>query len=41
MSDTSLLDWILSLLRDPDTRADFLADPNGYAQDHGFDNLSS
>jgi len=41
MSDTSLLDWILSLLRDPEARAGFLADPNGYASDHGFDHLSS
>jgi hypothetical protein len=41
MSDTSLLDWILSLLRDPDARADFERDPQGYAADHGFDHLSS
>jgi hypothetical protein len=41
MSDTNLLEWILSLLRDPEARADFLADPNGYANDHGFSNLSS
>jgi hypothetical protein len=38
---TSLLDWILSLLRDPDARAAFQADPHGYASDHGFQNLSS
>jgi hypothetical protein len=38
---TSLLDWILSLLRDPDARAAFQADPDGYAAEHGFQNLSS
>ena len=38
---TSLLDWILSLLRDPDARAAFQADPDGYAADHGFQNLST
>jgi len=37
----NLLDWILSLLRDPEARADFLNDPNAYASDHGFDHLSS
>jgi hypothetical protein len=41
MSETSLLEWILSLLRDPDARADFLDDPKGYAADHGFEHLSS
>ncbi|WP_156934842.1 IniB N-terminal domain-containing protein [Pseudonocardia spinosispora] len=40
-ASTSLLDWILSLLRDPDARADFQADPSGYAADHGFDGLTS
>ena len=40
-SSTSLLDWILSLLRDPDQRAAFQADPQGYAHDHGFGDLSS
>ena len=40
-STTSLLDWILNLLRDPDARADFQADPRAYAKDNGFENLSS
>ena len=40
-TSTSLLDWILSLLRDPDSRAAFQADPEGYASDHGFQDLSS
>ncbi|WP_028924388.1 IniB N-terminal domain-containing protein [Pseudonocardia acaciae] len=40
MSSTSLLDWILSLLRDPDARADFQHDPDGYAAHHGFEGLS-
>ncbi|MGQ0480679.1 MAG: IniB N-terminal domain-containing protein, partial [Pseudonocardia sp.] len=38
---TSLLDWILSILRDPDERAAFQADPGGYADDHGFGDLSA
>jgi hypothetical protein len=37
----SLLDWIESLFRDPAARAAFAADPQGYADRHGFDNLSS
>jgi hypothetical protein len=42
MADSSsLLDWILNLLRDPETRAAFEADPSGYAADHGFQDLSS
>jgi hypothetical protein len=40
-TSSSLLDWILSLLRDPEARADFSADPHGYAADQGFDNLSA
>jgi len=40
-TSTSLLDWILSLLRDPDARAAFQEDPAGYASDHGFQNLTS
>jgi hypothetical protein len=40
-TSTSLLDWILSLLRDPDARAAFQSDPDSYAADHGFQNLSS
>jgi hypothetical protein len=39
-TSTSLLDWILSLLRDPDARAAFQADPDGYAAHHGFQNLT-
>ncbi|GAA5158305.1 hypothetical protein GCM10023321_37890 [Pseudonocardia eucalypti] len=38
---TSLLDWIMDLLRDPEARADFQDDPNGYAADHGFENLTA
>lgn len=38
---TSLLDWILELFRDPEARADFQKDPEGYAADHGFANLSA
>ena len=38
---TSLLDWILSLLRDPNQQAAFQADPQGYASEHGFSNLSA
>jgi hypothetical protein len=38
---TSLLDWLLNLLRDPSQQAAFQADPQGYAADHGFDNLSA
>lgn len=37
----SLLDWIISLLRDPEARAEFQKDPDGYAAEQGFDNLSS
>lgn len=38
---TSLLDWILDLLRDPDARAEFQADPQSYADRNGFADLSS
>ncbi|WP_028920802.1 IniB N-terminal domain-containing protein [Pseudonocardia acaciae] len=38
---TSLLDWILDLLKDPEARADFANNPEDYARDHGFDNLSA
>jgi hypothetical protein len=38
---TSLLDWILNLLRDPEQQAAFQADPQTYATDHGFGDLSS
>jgi hypothetical protein len=41
MATTSLLDWILSILRDPDHRNAFQHDPDGYARDHGFGDLSS
>jgi hypothetical protein len=38
---TSLLAWIESLFRDPAAQAALQADPQGYAADHGFQNLSS
>jgi hypothetical protein len=38
---TSLLDWILRLLRDPDARAAFRADPARYTADHGFGELTA
>lgn len=38
---TSLMDWIMSLLRDPNQQAAFQADPQGYAADNGFQNLSA
>ncbi|WP_028923391.1 IniB N-terminal domain-containing protein [Pseudonocardia acaciae] len=41
MADSTLLDWIMSLLRDPEARADFQADPQGYAADNGLANLSA
>ncbi|HTF50324.1 MAG TPA: IniB N-terminal domain-containing protein [Pseudonocardia sp.] len=37
----SLLDWIMKLLGDPDARAQFTSDPDGYASRYGFPNLSS
>jgi hypothetical protein len=36
----SLLDWILTLLRDASARSAFQADPVGYAAAHGFDQVS-
>jgi hypothetical protein len=41
MATTSLLDWILNILRDPDHRSAFQHDPDGYANHHGFGDLSS
>jgi hypothetical protein len=41
MATTTLLDWILSILRDPDERAAFQHDPDQYAEQHGFGDLSS
>jgi len=38
---TSLLDWILDILRDPEHRHAFQNDPDGYARHHGFGDLSS
>jgi hypothetical protein len=38
---TSFLDWLLDLLRDPEARAAFLADPDDYLRDHGYGDLSS
>jgi len=40
-TSTSLLDWLLSLLRDPDARAAFQADPEGYLNECGFHDASS
>jgi hypothetical protein len=40
-ASTSLLDWILELLRDPSSRAAFQHDPDGYAAHHGFQGLSA
>ena len=40
-TSTSLLDWILNLLRDPEQQTAFQADPQTYAADHGFGDLSS
>jgi hypothetical protein len=41
MATMTLLDWILSILRDPDERAAFQTDPDDYAEQHGFGDLSS
>jgi hypothetical protein len=41
MHGTSLLDWILGLLRDPDSRAAFQDDPHRYAAEYGFQDLSA
>jgi hypothetical protein len=37
---TSVLDWMLTLSRDPDTRVAFQADPDGYAAYYGCHDLS-
>jgi hypothetical protein len=36
----SLLDWISNLLREPGAREDFQRDPDRYAEQHGFADLS-
>lgn len=41
MANNSLLDWILDILRDSDHRNAFQHDPEGYANHHGFGDLSS
>jgi hypothetical protein len=41
VNSTSLLDWIMDLFRDPEARAAFQEDPQGYAADHGFQDLSA
>jgi hypothetical protein len=38
---TPLMSWIEGMLQDPDAREAFLSNPDGYAQDHGFHNISS
>lgn len=40
-TSTSLLDWILTLFKDPDAREAFRADPDKYAAQHGFENVSA
>jgi hypothetical protein len=40
MTGTTLLDWIQNILRDPTERAAFQADPDDYADRHGFGDLS-
>jgi hypothetical protein len=40
-TSATLLDWILELLRDPDARSAFKADPDRYASDHGLGALSA
>lgn len=40
MTGTTLLDWIQGILRDPAERAAFQADPDDYADRHGFGDLS-
>ena len=40
-SSLSLLDWLINLLRDPDARSVFQADPQSYVKENGFENLSS
>jgi hypothetical protein len=39
-TSTSLLDWLLDLLRDPASRAAFQADPQGYLNTCGFHDVS-
>ena len=39
-TSTSLLDWLLELLRDPSARAAFQADPQGYLNECGFHDVS-
>jgi hypothetical protein len=39
-TSTSLLDWLLSLLRDPEAREAFQADPQSYLNQCGFDHVS-
>ena len=39
-TSTSLLDWLLEMLRDPSARAAFQADPQGYLNQCGFHNVS-
>ncbi len=40
-STVSLFDWILNLFRDPAAREAFQADPERYAAEHGFADLSA
>ncbi len=39
-TSTSLLDWLLDLLRDPEAREAFERDPQGYLNDCGFHDVS-
>jgi hypothetical protein len=41
MAAMSLLDWILSILSDPDQRSAFQSDPDDFAGRHGFGDLSA
>jgi hypothetical protein len=40
-ASTSLIEWILDLFRDPHARAAFQSDPDRYAAEHGFPNVSA
>lgn len=40
-TSTELLDWLLDLLRDPDARAAFIDDPEGYLNECGFGDVDS
>jgi hypothetical protein len=40
-ASTSLIEWILDLFRDPHARAAFQANPEQYAAEHGFDQVSA